>query len=182
MKTRTKLATLVLTTGLAVGGVAGPVQAAQTGSTIATFTISAGSLDVTVPASTVALGTGTISTGALSASAALGTVAVTDTRGALVGNWTTGVSSTSFTTGTATANETVVPASIAYSAGAASATTGTGVFAPLVVPALAATASSAATYVGEGNNSASWNPTLTFTLGAQQVAGTYTGTVTHSVA
>ena len=182
MKTRTKLATLAMTTGLAIAGIAGPAQAAQTGSTIATFTITAGALDITVPASTVALGTGTISTGALSASATLGTVAVTDTRGALVGNWTAGVSSTSFTTGTATANETVVPASVAYSAGAALATTGTGVFAPLGVPALAATPGSAATYVGVGNNSASWNPTLTFTLGAQQVAGTYTGTVTHSVA
>src|SRR5687768_2781566 len=113
MRTRTKLAALALTTGLAVAGIAGPVQAAQTGNTIATFTITAGSLNIVVPASTVALNTGTISTGTLSASAALGTVAVTDTRGALVGNWTTGVSSTSFVTGTSTANETVVPASIA---------------------------------------------------------------------
>lgn len=185
MRTRSKLATLTLSTGLALAGIAGisgPAEAATSGGTIATFTITAGSLDIVVPGSTVALGTGVISTGTRTASATLGSVSVTDNRGALVGSWTTGVSSTSFVTGTSTANETVVPASIAYSAGAATATTGTGVFAPLTVVALAATPGSAATYVGVGNNSATWNPTLTFALGAQQVAGTYTGTITHSVA
>ncbi|HUQ62128.1 MAG TPA: hypothetical protein VM121_00050 [Acidimicrobiales bacterium] len=185
MRIRSKVTSLALASGLAVAGFAGlatPAHAAQSGSTIATFAITAGSLNIVVPASTVALGTGTINTGAPSASATLGSVSVTDTRGALVGNWSTGVSSTNFVTGTSTANETVAAASIAYSAGAATATTGTGVFAPLVIPALATSAAPGATYAGVGNNSATWNPTLTFTLGAQQVAGTYTGTVTHSVA
>jgi hypothetical protein len=33
-----------------------------------------------------------------------------------------------------------------------------------------------------GNNSASWNPTLIVTIPAAAVVGTYTGTVTHTVA
>ena len=35
---------------------------------------------------------------------------------------------------------------------------------------------------GSGNNSASWNPTLIANVPAGAVAGTYTGTITHSVA
>ena len=184
MRTRSKLATIALATGLAAAGFAGPAHAADSGSTTATFTITGGALDITVPASTVALGTGTIKTGTLTASATLGPVSVTDSRGALLGNWTTGVSSTSFVTGTSTANETVAASGIAYSSGVSTAMTGSGVFTPGVLTTLAPTAprGTAAAYAGEGNNSATWNPTLIFTLGAQQVAGTYTGTVTHSVA
>ena len=33
-----------------------------------------------------------------------------------------------------------------------------------------------------GNNSASWNPTMVVTIPAAAVVGTYTGTVTHTVA
>lgn len=187
MKIRSKLTTLALSSGLslaALAGAAGPALADTSGTTSATFTITAGTLDIVVPASTVALGTGTINTGSLTASATLGPVSVTDNRGALLGNWTTGVSATSFTTGTGTANEKVAAGSIAYSSGAATATTGSGVFTPGVLATLEPTAprGTAATYAGQGNNSATWNPTLTFTLGAQQVAGLYTGTVTHSVA
>jgi hypothetical protein len=35
---------------------------------------------------------------------------------------------------------------------------------------------------GVGDNSLSWNPTLIVAVPAAAVAGTYTGTVTHSVA
>lgn len=187
MKIRSKLTTAALTAGLGLAGIAGaagPASAATSGSTIATFTITAGTLDIVVPASTVALGTGTINTGALTASATLGSVSVTDNRGALLGNWTTGVSSTSFVTGTSTANETVAASAIAYSSGTATATSGSGAFTPGLLTTLAPTAprGTAGSYAGVGNNSATWNPTLTFTLGAQQVAGLYTGTVTHSVA
>jgi hypothetical protein len=33
-----------------------------------------------------------------------------------------------------------------------------------------------------GNNTTTWNPTLIVTIPSTAVAGTYTGTVTHSVA
>ena len=183
MRTRSKLATLVLSSGLAVAGFAGlavPAQAATSGSTTTTFTLTAGALAITVPASTVALATGTVNTGAATAAGQLGSVTVADTRGLLVNSWTTTVSSTTFVTGTSTTNETVAVANIDYTSGASTAHTGLGVFVPTLVPtALGADA----TYTGAaGNSSTTWDPTLTFTLLSSQVAGTYTGTVTHSVA
>lgn len=185
MKIRSKLTAVALTSGLAVAGiagVAGPAQAANTGSTITTFTLTGGALAITVPASTVALATGIVNTGAATAAGQLGNVTVADGRGLLVNSWTTTVSSTTFVLPGAspTANETVAVANIAYASGASTAHTGLGVFVPTLVPtALGADAS----YTGAaGNSSTTWDPTLTFTLLPSQVAGTYTGTVTHSVA
>ncbi len=65
---------------------------------------------------------------------------------------------------------------IAYVSGARTGT-GTGTFVPGVLANGAGP-----TWAGVGNNSGSWNPTLTLTLLGSQVAGTYTGTVTHSIA
>ncbi len=183
MKIRSKITTIAISAALAVAaitGIAGPAEAATTGGTIATFTISGGALAITVPASTVALVTGTVNAGAATAAGQLGSVTVDDSRGALLNSWTTTVSSTTFVTGTSTADETVAAANIKYASGISTAHTGLGAFVPTTVPtALGADAS----YTGAaGNSSTTWNPTLTFTLLSSQVAGTYTGTVTHSVA
>jgi hypothetical protein len=158
-----------------------PARAADT---TTTFTLAAGSLSISAPASKD-LGTG--STGAGTLSAQLGAVTVTDTRGALLGTWTASVSSTDFTTGGATANETVAKGQVTYWSGTATASSGTAVFTPGQATsgnaqALSAsrTAYSAAAIVG--NNSATWNPTLTVNVPAAAVAGTYSGTITHSVA
>jgi hypothetical protein len=184
MKIRSLFVAAVLAgvaTGVAVVPTAG---AATTGNTTATFTLSAagGGLAITVPASTVALAT--VSTGATSASGSLGTVTVTDTRAALAATWTTTVSSTTFTTGGASANETVALADVGYASGAGTAASGNiGAFVPLVnTPMSALAAARTMTWAGVGNNTVSWNPTVTFTLLTSQVAGTYTGTITHSVA
>jgi hypothetical protein len=176
MKLRNALASAAI---LAIGLFAF-APAADAADTTATFTITGGSLAISVPASTVALNT--VSTGASSASGQLGPVTVTDTRGALLATWTTTFSSTIFSTG-ASASETVALANITYASGLATATTGVGAFVPIVATAMTAapagrTVSWAA---GIGNTSATWNPTLAFSLLSSQVAGVYTGTVTHSV-
>ena len=185
MRTRSKLATIALSTGLAFAGfagISGSAQAATSGGTIATFTISAGSLAITIPASTVALATGTVATGATSASGPLGPVTVEDTRGALLNGWTNTVSSTTFVTGGSTANESVALTNIAYSSGLSTASSGLGVFVPSGTVSDFTTAKAAGTHTAlAGNSSTTWNPTLTFTLLSSQVAGTYTGTITHSV-
>lgn len=181
-----KLAAISVTAGLAVASFAGFIglagaATAATGSTTATFALTGGALSITVPASTVALNTGVVSAGAATAAGLLGPVTVTDGRGQLLNSWAMTVSSTPFTTGTLpTADETVAAANIAYTSGAATTHTGLGLFVPTLVPtALGADAS----YVGAaGNSSTTWDPTLTFTLLSSQVAGTYSGTVTHSVA
>lgn len=179
MSMRSKFLSVALTAGLAVGVMASPALA---GDTITTFTLTGGALAITVPASTVALATGTVNTGAATAAGQLGSVTVADTRGALVNSWTTSVGSTAFVTGGGSADETVAVSQIAYSAGAFTAHSGLGVFVPGVL-ANGAVPGTAATYTGAaGNSSTTWNPTLTFTLLSSQVAGTYTGTITHSVA
>lgn len=176
MRTGSKLAT-ALTTGLALVGMVGftgPAHAATTGSTDVTFAITGGALAITVPASTVVLSA--VNTGSLTAGGQLGPVTVADTRGLLVNAWTTTVTTTAFVTGTSTPNETVAAPMVAYSSGAATAHTGLGAFVPgtIVAPP---------THTGfAGNSSTTWNPTLTFTLASSQVAGTYSGTIGHSVA
>ena len=181
MRIGSKLATAVLATGLAVAGFAGPAQAATTDDTTTTFTITAGALAVTAPA-TAALGT--VATGAGTTSGQLGGVTIDDTRGALINSWTTTVSSSAFVLpgATPTANETVAVDQIAYSSGAFTAQSGLGTFVPGLL-ANGGVPGTAASYTGAaGNSSTTWNPTLTLTLLSSQVAGTYTGTVTHSVA
>jgi hypothetical protein len=158
-----------------------PARAADT---TTTFSLAAGSLSISAPASRD-LGSG--STGGGIVSAQLGTVTVTDNRGALAGTWTASVSSTDFTTGGATANETIGKGQVTYWSGTATASSGVAVFTPGQAIAANAqalsvsrTAFSATAIVG--NNSASWNPTVTVNVPAAAVAGDYTGTITHSVA
>lgn len=179
-----RLVAAATTTGLAIAalvGFGGPAHAAP-GDTIATFAITAGSLSISVPASTVALGTGTVNTGASTAAGQLGTVTVTDNRGALVNTWTTTVSSTTFVTGTSTTSETVALANIAYSSGAFTSHSGLGVFVPGSLATMTSAGTGAAYTGAAGNSVTAWNPTLTFTLISSQVAGTYTGTINHAVA
>lgn len=147
--------------------------------TTTTFTITAGTLDITVPGTS---NLGSVATGAANVSAQLGSVSVADERGGLEAAWTATVSSTTFTTGGATAPETVAASAVNYSAGAATSTTGTATFTPGTAGSLASPRTAFSASAITGNNTAAWNPTITITLGAQAVAGTYTGTITHSVA
>jgi hypothetical protein len=176
-----KKRTLLVGAVLSVLAFALPARAADT---TTTFSLAAGSLSISAPASRD-LGSG--STGGGTVSAQLGTVTVTDNRGALVGTWTASVSSTDFTTGGASANETIAKGQVTYWSGTATASSGVAVFAPGQAIAANAqalsvsrTAFSATAIVG--NNAASWNPTVTVNVPAAAVAGDYTGTITHSVA
>lgn len=168
----------------ALGGFGLLAQAALAADTSTTFALSGGALSITVPAST---NLGTTGTGAAAISAQLGAVAVSDLRGVLLGSWTATVSSTDFKTGLATANETIGKANVYYWSGAATTTSGTGTFTPGQLLAgnevslgTSKTAFSAAAVVG--NNSVAWNPTVDVHLPSAAVVGTYSGTITHSVA
>ena len=166
-----------------------PVAAnAGPGDTPSTFTLSSsGGLAIAVPDGSVTpVNLGSASTGSASLSHALGNVTVTDGRGALTATWTASAASTNFTTGGASANETVTKANVGYWAGVGTAQLGqVGAFVPagtLATPvALAGSGASVGQWAGTGNNTVSWNPTITFTLSPAQVAGTYSGTITHSV-
>ena len=153
------------------------------GCTTATVTISGGStLAIAVPDGSVTpVHLATVATGATTASGSLGSVTVTDNRGALPATWTASAVSTAFTTGGATANETIAATNITYSAGTGTAGAGqVGTFTPTGVTPMAVSAPVGA-WAGAGNDTVTWNPTLSFVLLPSQVAGTYTGTVTQSV-
>jgi len=167
---------------VALPGVAG---AATTGTTTTTFTLTGGSLSITVPGTTVNLGSVSVAAGTITGQ--LGTVSVNDARGLLNGSWTSTVSASHFTTGGQTAAETINATGVSYWSGAATATSGVGtLLGSQLTSGLAVVINAAQTaFTGGsliGNNTASWNPTLVVTIPAAAVVGTYSGTVTHTVA
>jgi large repetitive protein len=155
----------------------------QTATKAATITIAGGALAITVPSTAALPGAAPGGT----TSAALGTVTVTDTRGIANASWTATVTGTTFVTGGSSTQETIPLSRVTYWSGPATATTGTGTFTP--GQASAATAVNLTTprtafslISGTSITSASWTPTLSISVPAAAVAGTYTATITHSVA
>lgn len=179
-----RLLTVGAATATAIALAAAPAAAQQ--DTTTTFDLDAGTLDMTVPG-TADLGNGG---GGTTITGQLGAVTVDDTRAAADASWTAEVQATDFTTDDGgDASEIVTPGNIDYWSGAATATEGNGTFTPGQADAGAAEPLSDTTPItafthagGTGNNSASWNPTLEVNVPLANVAGTYTGTVTHSVA
>jgi hypothetical protein len=170
--------------GLLCAGLVAVALPAHAATTTTTFTLSGGSLSINAPASK-SLGSG--ATGSASLAAQLGTVTVTDARGATLGSWTASVASSDFTTGGATTNETITKGNATYWSGAATASSGVGTFTPgqllsANAQALSGSLTAYSATVVVGNNSVSWNPTLTINVPAAAVAGDYSGTITHSVA
>jgi len=159
---------------------------AQAADTDTTFVLSAaGGLSVSVPASKE-LSAGT-ATNAGTLTAQLGATQVQDLRGALLGAWTATVTSSDFTTGEGTADETISKSNVSYWSGAATATSGTAVMVPgqataLLAQALSASRTAFSATGTVGNNSATWNPTIVVSIPADAVVGTYEGTITHSIA
>ncbi|GAA3508804.1 hypothetical protein FHR32_000283 [Streptosporangium album] len=146
--------------------------------TVVTFSITTAGITISAPGSA---SLGSVASGAASVSGQIGPVTVTDDRGTLNGSWNATVISTDFTTGGATGPETIPNINVTYAPGPATATTGTGTFTPgpggiINVPRVAFTGTELV-----GDNTATWNPTLTVTIPSATVAGTYSGTVTHSV-
>jgi hypothetical protein len=174
---------IALTPVAASAATAGPAVLAYSSSpsasdpnTTVTFTVSAGELSMTAPVS-VDLGTnapGTTITGSV------GAVTVTDDRALLTAAWTAVASATAWTTGGATPAETVPVGDVGYNPGSITTTgtiTATGTPITLaVIPAPVVTGTA-----GVGDNTASWNPTLSVALPAAAVGGAYTGTLTQSV-
>ncbi len=175
-----KLLVLSAVAGLALSAAFAAPAAAD--STTTTVTVAAEGLTVSVPGTA---DLGSVAPGA-TASGQLGPVTVTDERAELNADWTVSVIATDFTTGGGTGHETIPDINVTYWSGDATATTGLGTFTPgqptagdaqiINVPRTAFSHTG-----GDGNNSATWNPTVVIAVPATVVAGLYTGTVTHSV-
>ena len=149
---------------------------ADSGGTAASLVVLGGSLVITVPDNVLTLAHGTSSGSRLSG--LLGQVQVRDARGASTGaGWIVSVSSTAFAP---PAGPSIAAAAVGYLAGpittigAATVTAHDPVSLATLVHAVTATGIS-------GQNSATWNPTITVGLPGSTAAGDYTGTITHSV-
>jgi hypothetical protein len=157
---------------------ASPASADTTGGTPVTFEVTGGSLNITVPAGPVDLGSVVASSSAQTVSAQLGNVEVLDGRGGTAG-WTATASATDFT---GPQNVSVsAPGSSSYFTPPATVTGTSNVAATNLSPLYPPGPVQVATGVN-GVNTATWNPTISVTIPAGAVEGTYSSTVTHSVA
>ena len=155
-----------------------------------TFTLTTtGVLAITAPTATVDLGSGVSHNvgSVIGLPRNFGAVAVTDNRALDPADWTATVSSTDFTNSVTPAD--VIPATAAtYTAG----TIGSDLVSGLPYSAaditdntpvtLSGTAQDVVTEAGaDGDNAATWTPTIAVAVPAGAVVGIYDGTVTHSV-
>ena len=143
-----------------------------------TLTITAGSMSMTVPASTADLGTkfGTMAPGTMSGS--LGQVQVDDARNAPAGSgWVVSVISTAFTP---SVGPTIAASLVSYSAGTITKV-GTATYTANNPPNLTGVAPAVTATGITGDNSATWSPTISVAVPGGTAAGVYTATITHSI-
>lgn len=165
--------------------VSGPASGTPTGTgpaasgdpdTTVTFTVTSGLLTMTAP-DTANLGSG-VPGGTISHT--IGNVTVTDGRARLGASWTATASSTNWTTGSGIPAETIPATDVSYRPGAIT-TTGIITARPFDIT-LSNGAQTAVTGTGgTGDNSATWDPTLSVSVPAAAVIGTYTATLTQAV-
>ena len=181
---RARLTLAASTAALALAGSVFAATPAMAGTGV-TFTISAGLLTISEPSAQAGLGTVTATPLGTTTSGSLGTTTINDARGSLAG-WTVSVSSTDFTTASPVQT---IPASnaVMYLPSLATVTQGVAVVTNTHVAAasgltLGNSSSSFMTAATTGSNVVTYSPTVQVTLPSTAIAGTYTGTVTQTVA
>lgn len=147
--------------------------------TTVTFSVNVGGLTMTAPTS-ANLGSG--DPGGTITGNLHGNVVVTDVRATLGGTWTATASSTDWTTGAGTPDE-IIPADDATYAPGTITATGTST-APTGghIITLSGEPQDVVTATVTGNNTATWDPTITVAVPNAAVGGAYTATLTQSVA
>ena len=145
--------------------------------TPASFEITGGGLTISAPTgANVDLGSRLASNVAGTISGPLGAVSVSDLRGGST-TWTASVIASAFTP---TAGPAVAASAVSYDSGTITAsgpvTPVGGVFANLTGVVAVVTGTST------GPSSATWNPLVSIAIPANLAPGTYTATITHSVA
>jgi hypothetical protein len=177
MSTRTRLTVAVI--GLCLAGTVLPASAATSGTTTDSVTITGGTLSITVPGAAGSLGSTPDTVGGATISGPLGQVQVLDARDAAAGSgWVASAISTALTP---SAGPTIPASDIGYTCGAITQA-GTATY-TADDPAALTGVSAVLTATGiTGDNSATWNPTITVHVPGGMASGTYTGTITQSVA
>lgn len=178
MRLRSTFALVSIATVVAMLYSTSGARAATSADTTVTFTVSAGELAITAPD---ALDLGTAAPGG-TVTNQLESVTVVDSRGLAAATWTATVAATDFTV----AGNTIVNDNATYWSGPSTASDPTTGFTPGQATAANAVAldqtRTAFSFSGSGGNTVTWAPTLSVTIPLTAVAGTYTGTLTHSVA
>lgn len=151
---------------------------AATGTSSATITVVGGSLSITVPTGSVDLGsrTNTVSGGVISGP--LGQVQVSDARSAAAGSsWVTSVIASAFTP---SAGPAIAASAVGYVAGPITKV-GTATYTADDPTGLTGVSPAVTASGITGDNSATWNPTISVTVPGGMAAGVYLATITHSV-
>jgi hypothetical protein len=164
--------------GVLAFGIAAPASAVP-GGTTATITVQGGALAITVPTDAGNLGTAINTVSGEVITGSLGQVQVNDARAAAAGSgWVASVIATAFTP---PAGPAIAASAVGYTAGLITKV-GTATFTANdptnltgVVVAVTATGIT-------GDNSATWDPTISVSVAGGMAAGVYSATITHSVA
>ena len=155
-----------------------PASADTSGASSASITLTGGVLAITVPTSGGNLGTRANSVGGGTISGPLGQVQVTDARSAAAGSgWVASVISTAFTP---TGGPAIAASAVSYTAGAITQV-GTATYTANDPSGLAGVAPVVTATGITGDNSATWNPTISVNVPGGMAAAVYFATITHSV-
>lgn len=161
-------------TGMLALGTALPASAATTG----TITITAGSLSITVPADAGNLANKVNTVTEETVSGPLGQVQVNDARSSTAGSgWVASVISTAFTPTTGPA---IAASAVGYTVGTITKV-GTATYVANDPPNLTGVAPAVTATGITGDNSATWDPTISVAVPGGTAAGVYSATITHSI-
>lgn len=173
-----RLRPLLVSTAGSLAFMIGALPAAAAGPTAATVTVTGGALVITVPTTAGNLGTRANSVGGGTISGPLGEVQVSDSRSAAAGSgWVASAISTAFTPPSGPA---IAASAVSYSAGSI-VKVGTATYTDNAPGSLAGVAPVVTATGITGDNSATWNPTITVSVPGGSAANVYSATITHSV-
>lgn len=174
MRKVNRISHVVAASVLLVGSTALPASAATSSGTVTTVTVTGGGLAITAPVGAVLSDAAPGGT----AAANLTGVQVADTRAGIIG-WSTSVVSTDFAR-TTPAAASIPAAAVSYTPGLATVT-GIAVVVPTLQTDLSTGKAVQTASAVVGNNTATWAATLSVAVPQGALAGTYSGTLTHSV-
>ena len=174
----TRLLLAAVLTGLSILGAIVPAAADDDDTSTVEITVIGGELQISVKSATTNLGTVENTPNGTVVSGSLGEVTVVDNRNAPDGsNWVATASATELEPKKGPG---ISAGNIRYSAGTVAKQGTVTVQASETVTLNRARAVVTASKIS-GNNLASWTPSITVKIPAGVVAGTYIGTITHSV-
>lgn len=177
MRARALLAASVLAAGAVLAAAATPAQAQLGGCGL---TITAPGAAPSQPSAALGSSTVTLPLGQVQVCATVRTLQTT--------TFTARVKTDGFTTGGGTAPERIAPEKVTYTRGTVGllpvslSANACAASAPFVLAATEKTATTCSLTGLVGDATVSWTPTLSIDVSTASVAGTYTGTITHSVA